>query len=104
MPVIFFPDGWRIIIAKKLEQIKAVVEAGIDFRAVEVAEGVDAGVIREKDGGGDGGIGGETWVFEHTAVEDEFEHMGIGAEPGVGAVVGFLTEAVVGNVRTEVVE
>lgn len=58
-----------------------MVEAVVYFRAVEVFERIEAGVVREVDGGGGGGVGGKTWVFEHTAVEDEFEHVGICAEP-----------------------
>lgn len=46
--------------------------AGIDFTAVEVAEGVERGVVREEDDVGLGRIWSETRVFEDSTVEDEF--------------------------------
>ena len=50
----------RRIVLQKLVQFEAVLEAGIDFRAKEVPDGVDAAVVREEDSVGGGGIGGET--------------------------------------------
>ena len=35
-------------------------------------------------------------------MEEEFEHQGVGAVPAVGAVVGLLAEAVIGEERAEV--
>lgn len=80
----------------EIEQIEAVFVAGIVIGAVEVLNGVDTGVVGEEDGVSDGGVGGETRVFEYTAVEDEFEHVGVGAVPRVGPVMSFLTKAMVG--------
>lgn len=98
------PDRGAVGVGEEVEQIAAVEEAGVLVGAVEVAEGVEAGVVREVDGGGEIGIGGEAGVFEHAAVEDELQHRGVGAVPAAGGVVGFLAEAVVGGVGAEIVE
>lgn len=92
------------IVLEKFEQLKAVVGAGIDVGAVEVTEGIDGGIVREIDGVGGVGIGGEAGVLEHAAVEDELQHERVGAEPAVGARMGLVAEAVVGEVWAEVVE
>jgi hypothetical protein len=92
------------VVLEKIEQFEAVVGAGIDVGAVEVTEGVDGGVVREIDGVGGTGIGGEARVLEHAAVEDEFEHERVGAEPAAGERMGLLAEAVVGKVGAEIVE
>lgn len=85
--------------------VEAVVGAEVVIiRVVEVAEGVEAGVVREVDGVGGGGVGGQAGVLEHAAVEDELEHEGVGAEPGSSVVVSLVAEAVIGEVRAEVVE
>lgn len=44
-------------------------------------EGVKGGIVRDVDGVGGGGIGGETRIFEHTAVEEEFEERRVSSEP-----------------------
>lgn len=58
-------------------------ETGIHLRAVEVLEAVDSGVIGDVDCVGGIRVGRETWVFEHAAVEDEFEHKRVGSVPAV---------------------
>lgn len=87
---------------QEVEEVEAVIGAGVDGGAVEIPKGVDAGIVREVDGIGGGGIGGEAWVFEHTAMEEEFQHHGVSSVPAVGAVVGLLAEAVVGEERAKV--
>ncbi|GFZ02100.1 exostosin family protein [Actinidia rufa] len=99
-----FPNLGRIVVLEKLEQIEAVFETGVDVAAVEVAEGVDPGVVGEEDGGSDSGIGGETWVLKHAAVEDQLEHKRFGSVPASGLIMGFLTQPVVGQVGAEIVE
>lgn len=59
---------------QELEQIEALLGAGVVIWAVQVAEGVDAGIVREVDGVGGLGICGEAWVFEHPTVENELQH------------------------------
>lgn len=66
-------------------------------------EGVKGGIVRDVDGVGGGWIGGETRIFEHTAVEEEFEERRVSSEPWVWLVVGFGSKAMVGDVRAEVV-
>lgn len=46
----------RVVPGQKFEQIEALLGAGIVIGAVEVAEGVDAGIVREVDGVGGLGI------------------------------------------------
>lgn len=89
------PD-FRLIGFEEIEQITAVFVAGVVIGAVEILDGVDAAVVREEDGVGDGGIEGETRVFENAAVEDELEETVVGAIPGVRTVVGFLAQTMVG--------
>jgi hypothetical protein len=74
----------------------------VDFRAVEVTERVDSCVVGEVDCVSGGRISGETRVFEHSSVENEFEHVGICSVPRVGFVVGFLAEAVICDVRAKI--
>lgn len=71
MTVVVLPDLRRVMTEETVE-VTAVLGGGVVIRAVEVMEGVKGGVIREVDGVSGGGIGGETGVFEHTAVEEEF--------------------------------
>lgn len=103
MAVVSGPYMLRIEL-KEFEQPESVFRTDIVIGAEEVTEAVDSGVIREVDGVSGGGICCETRVFEHTAVEEEFEHEGVGTEPTVGVVVSFEAEAVVGDVRAEVIE
>lgn len=98
------PDSGGIPVLEESEEVEAVLGAGVVVvGVVEVAEGIEAGVVREEDGVGAAGVGGEAGVVEHAAVEDELEHEGVGAEPGAGLVVGLVAEAVVGEVGAEVV-
>lgn len=97
------PDA-RVVGPQEAVQIEAVVGAGVDVAAVEVAEGVEAGVVGEEDGVGEIRVRGEAGELEDAAVEDELEHEGVGAEPAAGAVVGGPAEAVVGQVGAEVLE
>ncbi len=78
--------------------------AGIDVWAVEITEGVNSSVVREIDGVSGVGIGCETRVFEHSTMEDELEHHWVCAEPTVGLGVSLLAEAVVWEVRAEIIE
>ena len=97
------PDFGGVFL-EEFEEFEAVVGAGVVVGAVEVAEGVEAGVVREEDGVGGGGVGGEARVLQHAPMEDEFQCRWVGSVPTVGAVVGFLAQAVVGEVGAEVVE
>lgn len=97
------PDA-RIVRPQEAVEIEAVLGAGVDVAAVEVAEGVEAGVVGEEDGVGEIRVGGLAGELQDAAVEDELQREGVGAEPAAGAVVGGLPEAVVGQVRAEVVE
>lgn len=67
------PDLRRVMIPEEIVEVKAVLGGGVIIGAIQVMEGVEGGIIREVDGVGGGRIGGETWIFEHTAVEEEFE-------------------------------
>lgn len=104
MPHVTFPDLRVVIMAEEAEEVEAVVGAGVILRAVEIPERIEAGVVREVDGVCRRWIGGEAGILEHATVEDEFEHGWVGAVPTVGAVVGFLAEAMVGEVRAEIFE
>lgn len=81
MAVVIEPDLRRVMIPEEFVEVEAVLGGGIVIGAVEVVKGVKGGVIREVDGVGGGGIGGETRVFEHTAMEEEFEKGWICTEP-----------------------
>lgn len=89
---------------QKRVQFEAVLEAGIEFGAKEVTNGVDAAVVREEDSVGGAGIGGETWVFKHPSMENELEHQRIGAVPTERIIMGLLAETMVGQVRAEVIK
>lgn len=84
------------VLGQEREEIRPVIGAGVDVGSVEVAEGVDAGVVREVDGGGEVRVGGETRVLEDPTVEDEFEEKRVGSVPASGAGVGLWAETVVG--------
>lgn len=62
-----------VVLLEEMEEMEAVVGAGVVVGAVEVAEGVEGGVVREEDGVGFGRVVGEARVLEHAAVEDEFK-------------------------------
>lgn len=73
-----------------MKQIQAMVEAGIDFRAEKVFEAIDPSIIRDVNCVCEIRIRGQTRVFKHTAVENEFKHKRVGSVPAVGVVVRLL--------------
>ncbi|KAF7837830.1 hypothetical protein G2W53_006312 [Senna tora] len=79
------PDS-GLVVLKKVEQLEAVLGAGVDLWAVEIPQGVEASVVREIDAVGREGILGETWVLEHATMEDEFEGAEVVEERVFGAI------------------
>lgn len=98
------PNVGTILFLNEIEQLEAVFHAGINVRAVEITERVDATVVREINGVSGVGIGCETRVLEHSTMEDEFEHQRVCAEPTVGLGMSPLAKAMVWKVRTEIIE
>lgn len=86
----------RGVLRQEREKIRPVIGAGVDVGSVEVAERVDAGVVREVDGGGEIRVGREARVLEDPTVENEFEEKRVGSVPASGAGMGLWAEAVVG--------
>lgn len=76
-------------------QIQAMFEAGVDFWTVKVSQAIKAPIIGEINGIGFGWIRGDAGVFQHAAVEDQFEHIRVRPVPTMGVVVGFLAKAMV---------
>ena len=104
MAFVSSPNVGTILFLNEIEQLEAVFHAGINVRAVEITERVDATVVREINGVSGVGIGCETRVLEHSTMEDEFEHQGVCAEPTVGLGMSPLAKAMVWKVRTEIIE
>lgn len=84
------------VLRQEREKIRPVIRAGVHVGSVEVAERVDAGVVREVDGGGEIRVGREARVLEDPTVENEFEEKRVGSVPASGAGMGLWAEAVVG--------
>lgn len=72
--------------------------------AIEVLKCVYAGIVREVNCVGIIRIGCEAGVLDHTPVKDYFKHMWISPVPTARLVVGFLAEAMIGDVRAEIVK
>lgn len=81
-----------------------MVGARVDLRAVEVSHSVEARVVGQIHRVGGEGIICEAWILEHAAMEDEFKHQWVRPIPTVRAVMGFLAEAMVGQVGAKVIE
>lgn len=75
-----FPDFWAIRL-EKVEQITAVLMAGVVIGPVQVPHGVNSAVVREEHGVCHCGVGGETGVLEDAPVKDELQEAGVGAIP-----------------------
>lgn len=91
------PDR-RAVAAEPIGEVAAMEGGGVPLvGGIEEGEGRNGRIVGDKDGIGGGRVSDEAGVLKHAAVEKELHEEGIGAVPGVGAVVGARPQSMVGD-------